>query len=190
MPRLASMEQDKTRLTQSLAGKRVLLTGGTTGIGRATLIALAGAGARVVTFGRHAEPLHEALQAAGLPPEAGLMADASRPEDIARVFAAVDEQLGGLDILINNAAVGGGALAEATDQEWRYSVETNLLGYMACARAALGRLEQAGGGQILFVSSIAAENLSAGESVYAATKGGTNAFALTLRKEWPNRASG
>lgn len=174
-------------LTQSLTGKRVLLTGGSTGIGRAILLDLVRQGARVVTFARHPEPLHEALRLAQLPPEAGLIADASDSADLDRVFRAVDDQLGGLDVLVANAALGSEALADTQEQEWRYVVETNLLGYMACAHAALPRFASAGGGHLVMISSISAENLSPGESVYAATKAGINAFGLAARKEWAER---
>ncbi len=82
-----------------LKGKRILLTGGTTGIGRATLALLAEEGARVLTFGRHAPELEDALaNARGRGGEIqGLTADVATPEGVAQVFAAVDEKLGGLD---------------------------------------------------------------------------------------------
>jgi len=181
------MSENPSVIDQSLTGKRVLLTGGSTGIGRATLAVLARAGARVLTCARHMDELRVALEQAGLDPAMGVEADISRPEDIERIFAAVDERLGGLDILIGNAATGAGPLAETADQEWRYAAETNLLGTIACTRAALGRMEAAGGGQVVLISSISAEMLAPGESVYAATKGGLNAFGLTLRKEVSDR---
>ena len=181
------MSENPFVIEESLTGKRVLLTGGSTGIGRATLAVLARAGARIVTCARHMDELREALEHSKLDPTLGVEADISRPDDIARIFAAVDERLGGLDVLIGNAAIGARPLTEAADQEWRYAVETNLLGTIACTRGALSRMEAAGGGQVVLVSSISAEILSAGESVYAATKGGLNAFGLALRKEVSDR---
>ncbi|KKC24645.1 SDR family oxidoreductase [Sphingomonas sp. SRS2] len=167
----------------SLDGRRILVTGGTTGIGRATVKRLAGAGAKILTFGRHQPELDDALRNAGLPPEAGLTADASTREGVAGVFEAVDERLGGIDILVACAALGANPLHEMADDDWRYVVETNLIGYLACARAAIQRMDAAGGGQLLFVGSISPEIKAPGESVYAATKGGIHAFAETLRKE-------
>jgi len=167
----------------SLAGKRILVTGGTTGIGRATVLRLARDGARILTLGRHQPPLDETLTLAGLPPAAGMTADTSRREDVERIFAAVDERLGGLDILVCCAALGAEPLLEMPDADWRYAVETNLLGYMACTRAAAERMVAQGAGHILLISSISADILAPGESVYAATKAGVDAFALTLRKE-------
>ncbi|MDZ7281946.1 SDR family oxidoreductase [Sphingomonas sanguinis] len=169
--------------TLSLSGKRILLTGGTTGIGRATLRALAAEGARLLTFGRHQETLDEAL--AGIEGEVtGIAADAASPDGIEQVFAQVDARLGGIDILVACAALGAQPIHEMEDADWRYVIDANLTGYLACARAAILRMEEQGdGGHLLFVGSISAEIKAAGESVYAATKAGIQAFAETLRKE-------
>lgn len=177
-----SMEQDKTP-HEALAGKRILVTGGTTGIGRATFLALAKEGARLLTFGRDPDALQQALDLAGLPPSSGMTADASKADDIEKVFAAVDERLGGIDVLIACAALGAQPIHEMSDDDWRNVVETNLVGYMACTRAALKRMIAQGSGLIVLISSISPEIKAPGESVYAATKGGINNFALTLRKE-------
>jgi 3-hydroxy acid dehydrogenase/malonic semialdehyde reductase len=65
----------------------------------------------------------------------------------------------------------------------RYVIDTNLVGYLACAKAAIERMERQGGGHLLFVGSISTEIKAEGESVYSATKAGIQAFAETLRKE-------
>lgn len=171
-----------TRST-SLAGKRVLLTGGTTGIGRATLAMLADAGATVLTFGRDDDALQEALGSVAEGEVSGLVADAATRDGIDRVFAAIDERLGGIDILVACAAVGAEPIEAMADEDWRYVVDTNLVGYLACAKGAIARMERSGGGQLLFVGSISTEIKAPGESVYAATKAGIQAFAETLRKE-------
>ncbi len=169
----------------SLAGKRVLVTGGTTGIGRATVKRLVGQGARVLTFGRHQAELDDSLaNAAGGSGEVhGMIADAATSEGIAAVFAELDQRFGGIDMLVACAALGAQPIHEMEEDAWRYVIETNLVGYLACARASIKRMEAAGGGQLLFVSSISPEIKAPGESVYAATKAGVNAFAETLRKE-------
>jgi 3-hydroxy acid dehydrogenase/malonic semialdehyde reductase len=176
------MAQEKTP-HEDVAGKRILVTGGTTGIGRATVLALAREDAKLLTFGRDADALEQLLQEAGLPSECGLTADSSKAEDIENVFTAVDERLGGIDVLIACAALGAQPIHEMSEDDWRYVVETNLLGYLGCTRAALKRMIAQGSGLIVLVSSISPEIKAPGESVYAATKGGINNFALTLRKE-------
>ena len=169
-----------------LAGKRVLVTGGTTGIGRATVHQLSREGACALTFARHQPELDDAIMAAPGPgPVYGLTADIATREGVAAVFEAVDAQLGGLDMLIACAALGARPLQEMEEEAWRYVVETNLVGYLACARAAMRRMEN--GGHLLFASSISPEIKAPGESVYAATKAGVNAFAETLRKEVAER---
>jgi len=171
----------------TLKDKRILLTGGTTGIGRAMLIAFARAGARVLTLGRDQAALDEALeQAAGEGGELhGLTADLAKREEITRIFDAVDERLGGLDILVSNAALGADPIDAMEDAAWRYVIDVNLVGALACARGALERFTE--GGQIVIIGSISADIHAPGESVYSATKAGLQAFAETLRKEVADR---
>lgn len=169
----------------SLNGKRILVTGGTTGIGRETVRLLAAEGARVLTFGRHQQELDEALAHAqgGSGDVTGMTADAATREGIDAVFAAVDDRLGGIDMLVACAALGAEPIHEMEEDEWRYVIDTNLVGYLASAKRAIKRMEAAGGGHLLFVGSISTEIKAAGESVYSATKAGVQAFAETLRKE-------
>jgi 3-hydroxy acid dehydrogenase/malonic semialdehyde reductase len=173
----------------SFEGKRILVTGGTTGIGRATVALLARAGARVLTFGRHQSDLDDALAEAlagargGNGNADGVVADASTKAGIDAVFAALDERLGGIDMLVTCAALGAEPIHEMEEDAWRYVVETNLIGTLAAARRAIKRMETQGGGHLLFVGSISTEIKAVGESVYSATKAGIQAFAETLRKE-------
>lgn len=168
---------DHTRLS----GKRILVTGGTTGIGRETVRLLTEHGARVLTFGRDEEALQVALDYAR--GATGLTADSSTREGIERVFGEVDRQLGGIDMLVACAALGAEPIHEMAEDDWRYVVDTNLVGYLACARQAVVRMERQGGGHLLFVGSISVDIKKPGESVYAATKAGIQAFAETLHKE-------
>lgn len=162
------------------------MTGGTTGIGRATVALLAEQGGRVLTFGRHDPELQDSLQNArsrATGDVRGLVADVSMVEGVKTVFEAVDRDLGGLDILINNAGLSVEGVRDSEDAEWRYAVETNFVGYLACARESIKRLEASGGGHLVFIGSISAAKKSPGTSTYAATKAGIAAFAETLRKE-------
>jgi NADP-dependent 3-hydroxy acid dehydrogenase YdfG len=166
-----------------LKDRRILVTGGTTGIGRAIVRLLGSEGSRVFTFGRHKAGLEDALKAARADGSEvdGMVADAASVKDIARVFARAEKFLGGLDVLIDNAAVSGDALADTPDSEWRYIVEANLLGYMAFAREAATRMKK--GGHIILIGSVSADNRDAGGSIYVATKAGVQGFAEAFRKE-------
>lgn len=175
------------RCSVSLAGKRVLLTGGGTGIGRATVEALAAEGAHVLTLARTPETLEETVASAESQGGGGktlaVTADVSRPDDVQRVFETVNSEVGGLDILVVCAALGADPIHEMSEEAWRQVLDVNLVGCMACARAAIKQFETNGGGHLLFVGSISAEIKAPGESVYSATKAGIQAFAETLRKE-------
>lgn len=169
-----------------LTGKRILLTGGTSGIGRATLSALTAAGARVVTCGRHPSSLDDALAVAS-GEATGVVVDLARGEGVDTLFAAVDDTLGGIDMLVACAALGAEPIFEMDDADWRYVIDTNLAAYLACAKHAIARMDAQGSGHLLFVGSISTEIKAVGESVYAATKAGVQAFAETLRKEVADR---
>jgi NADP-dependent 3-hydroxy acid dehydrogenase YdfG len=170
---------------ESVANKSILITGGTTGIGRATAILLASQGARVMVFGRHEQELKDALKdirEAGSE-VMGLTADTSNPDDIRRVFQDVDRQMEKLDILINNAALGYGSIMEGSYPNWQYIVNTNLLGYMAMTHEAVERMKAQGEGHIVNIGSMSADVREKDSSVYVATKAGIQGFSEALRKE-------
>lgn len=167
--------------TTSLKDRRVLITGGTTGIGRAIARLLASEGARIFTFGRHDRELDDALNDIAEVGEAsGMVADAAKREDVEKVFAEADRVLGGLDVLIDNAAVSAEGLE--SDDDWRYAVETNLIGYLAFARGAAERMKK-GGGDIILIGSMTAEYRGKDSSVYVATKSALQGFAMSFRRE-------
>lgn len=173
--------------TQTLFDKTALITGGTTGIGRAIAVLLASQGAHVMIFGRHEKELGDALEdinaVKGESKAFGLQADVSRLQDIQRVFEKVDSQFDTLDILINNAALGYESLLQGTNQDWQYIVNTNLMGYMACAREALERMKKAQKGHIVNIGSMSANTREGNDSVYVATKAGVQGFSESLHKE-------
>ena len=128
----------KEVIPTSLKDKAVVVTGGTTGIGRATAELLASEGANVLILGRHEAEMDSAL--ADMPTGGkvfGIIADTTKPEDIARVFAEADAKLGGVDILINNAAEAAQSIVDTEYDEWQYVVQANILGYMGCSRQAI-----------------------------------------------------
>ena len=113
---------------QSLLGRRIVITGGTTGLGRAIALRLSAEGASVLIFGRHKPELDDAMRdiaASGFAP-IGIVADVTLKADVDRVFARVDEEWDGMDVLVNNAAVGAGSLEEETEEACEYAVMTNV----------------------------------------------------------------
>ena len=167
----------------SLQGKAIIVTGGTTGIGRATAELLASEGAKVLIFGRHEKELNEALADMPEGQVFGLTADTTKPEDIERVFAEADSKLGGVDILVSNAAEAAQSILDTEYAEWEYVVQANLLGYMACARHAIDRMKPKGSGHIVNIGSLSAKLRDAGGDVYVATKSAIEGFSESLRKQ-------
>jgi NADP-dependent 3-hydroxy acid dehydrogenase YdfG len=165
-------------------GLQVLISGGTTGIGRATALLLARNGARVFIFGRHERELLDALNdAQGVPGKVeGTIADQSRREDVEQVFRWLDERTDRLDVMINNAAIGGDDVMDGTDADINYLVQTNICGYIYCTRHAIRRMKPRKAGHIINIGSISAEKRKAGGEVYTATKSANRAFSESLRK--------
>ena len=181
------MESLNSLVAGHITGKRILITGGTTGIGRATAILLASHGARIMIFGRHREQVDETIAAIrGLENEAdcyGMTADIADPEDISHVFEMVDNRFGGIDLLINNAALSYQSIMEGDDKQWQYVVQTNLMGYMACCHEAVSRMRQTRYGHILNIGSMSADVREQNSSVYVATKSAIQGFSEAFRKE-------
>ena len=172
----------------SLAGKAVVITGGTTGIGRATAALLAAQGAKVLIFGRDAQALQDALadlegQAQNGGAVYGLTADQSKMEDVHRVFQEADQRLGGVDILINNAALAAQSILGSEYEEWQNVVQTNVLGYMACCREAIDRMKARGSGHIVNIGSLSAKVREEDSDIYVATKSAIEGFSESLRKK-------
>jgi NADP-dependent 3-hydroxy acid dehydrogenase YdfG len=173
-------------MSGALEGKVAAVTGATSGIGEATAVALAGAGARVALAGRREDrltALAERIEGDGgralaVPTDVGDEAQAS-----AFVRRAHDE-LGGLNILINNAGVMLlGPVTGGNTDEWRRMINANCFGVLYCTHAALPLLGEAGGGDVVNVSSVAGRQASLGSAVYNMTKWGVNGFTEGLRQE-------
>jgi NADP-dependent 3-hydroxy acid dehydrogenase YdfG len=181
------MENLKEYLPENVKGKNVLITGGTTGIGRATAILLAAQGAKVVIFGRNEPELQDALHAVkSVSPEQepfGFTADVATEEGIRAIFKHTDQHLETLDILINNAAIAFEGITRGSYKDWKYVTDINLLGYMACVNEAVKRMEPNKTGHIVNIGSISADERGKDSSVYVATKAGIQGFSEALRKE-------
>lgn len=166
-----------------LDGRVAVVTGASRGIGRATVEALAAAGARVALVARGTPELKEAADAIG-PDALAVAADVSDPDSVRAAFRRVDETWGRLDALVCNAAVAVPARVEdADDADLAQQVATNLLGAVYCTREATPSLRAAGGGDVVFVSSDAGVAPFPLLAVYSATKGGLEVFARAVRAE-------
>jgi NADP-dependent 3-hydroxy acid dehydrogenase YdfG len=169
-----------------LTGKVAAVTGASSGIGEATALALARAGASVSLAARREDKisaLQERIEAGGGRALA-LATDVTR-EDEARSFVErTNAELGGLDILVNNAGLMLlGAVGGADTEEWRRMIDVNLLGLLYCTHAAFPIMSAAGGGHVVNVSSVAGRIASAGSAVYNLTKWGVGAFSEGFRQE-------
>jgi NADP-dependent 3-hydroxy acid dehydrogenase YdfG len=169
-----------------LSGKAVAITGASSGIGEATALALARAGASVA-LGARREDRIEAL-ATRIEDEGGTaFAHAVDVADEAQARGFVEathERFGRLDTLVNNAGVMLLGPVEGTSaDEWRTMIGVNLLGLMYCTSAALPIMRAQEGGDIVNISSVAGRFARLGNAVYAATKFGVGAFSEGLRQE-------
>jgi len=178
-------------MSDSLQGKRALVTGASKGIGLAVAQTLARQGVEVAICARKDAELHGALQllkeSAPGTKSTGCVADVSKAADVSNLFSFVDRELGGLDILVNNAGLGiFRATADLTPEEWDMMIATNLSGAFYCSRAALARFKAAGGGFIINISSLAGKNAFAGGSGYNASKFGMNGFSEAMMLDHRN----
>jgi NADP-dependent 3-hydroxy acid dehydrogenase YdfG len=187
---MSNAERDSAGLTgmggTPLAGRVALVTGASSGIGRATAKALAAAGAQVGLAARRAESLEELeeeiaqgrREAIALPTD---VTDYAQAEAMAR---RAEETFGGVDVLVNAAGIMLPApIAGADPADWRRMVEVNLLGVLYATRAVLSGMLERGDGHIVNVSSTSGRVATPLFSVYAATKFGVGAFTKVLCKE-------
>lgn len=169
-----------------LAGRSAVVTGASSGIGRATAEALAGAGARVGLAARRVELLDEVaarITAAGGEALA-LPADVTDYSQTEAMIGRAEREFDGVDILINNAGVMLYApVAEADPTDWDRMVQVNLMGALYATRAALPGMLSQGSGHIVNVSSSSGRAYQEAFSVYAATKHALGAFTNVLLRE-------
>jgi glucose 1-dehydrogenase len=170
-----------------LAGKIVLVTGASKGIGRAVAIGAAAEGADVVVAYRNdergAETTADAVREHG---RAALVrsVDLAQVDEIAELVRAAVERFGRIDVLVNNAAVVGWSPAlDVTEEVWDSVLDTNLKGSFFCAVETAKRMREAGGGAIVNMSSNIAALGVVNLSCYAASKGGIHALTRQLAVE-------
>ena len=170
----------------SLNGKRVIVTGGTTGIGRAIAVLLASEGAAVDICGRNEQHLKDALDAIGrVGTVRGSAIDLAERDNVERYFAEAIARLGGLDIAVIDAAIPAGGLSEMSARDLRYAIATDFTAYLISAHEAVEAMRD--GGDIVLIGSMSAHILGPNSTVYAGMKAGIAAFAEALRKELGSR---
>lgn len=164
--------------TESLAGKIAVVTGATKGIGRAIAEALASAGAKVVITARNKNDVEDTV--AKLGNAAGYVCDVRDYEQVKSTFA----EIGGVDVLVNNAGIGIFAPVESMSvEDFRAVLETNVFGVFYCCHEAIPLMKQRGGGYIINISSLAGANAHAEMAAYNASKFGLNGFSEALMQE-------
>jgi uncharacterized oxidoreductase len=169
-----------------LEGKRVIITGGSSGIGLATAQAMTAVGAKVFITGRRPDIVAKAVdQLRATHAEAsGVAADVMTNDGRARTLEAGLENLGGLDILVNNAGgVRAGRLEDTSEAEIRAMIEVDLVAPILLTRAALPHLRASGDGLVVNVTSGIALIGLPFYSTYAAAKAGFARFSEALRRE-------
>jgi NADP-dependent 3-hydroxy acid dehydrogenase YdfG len=166
----------------SLAGRRALVTGGTTGIGRAIAVLLASEGAKVFVCGRTPEHLDDALARIREVGEGdGIAVDLATQDGVDQFVTAGEAFLRGVDIAVINAGLAADGLDDTDTADIRYTVDTNLTSHMTVAKAAVDRMGP--GSDIVFIGSMSSVSRGGSSTVYVATKTGVEAFAEALRKE-------
>lgn len=171
---------------QSLQNKTALITGGGRGIGRATAIALAKEGVHIGLIGRTAANLEKAaeeLKAFGVKVSVA-RTDVKDLTAVERAVQSVKEELGQIDILINNAGIGGFAgFLEQSPEEWENIIQVNLMGVYNVTRAVLPEMIERKAGDIINISSTAGQRGAAGTSAYSASKFAVLGLTESLMQE-------
>ena len=170
-----------------IADKVALITGASKGIGLAVAKAFVREGASVVITGRSDASLSTArasLETIRAGSVEIVRADVRDASDAERAAGRAVERFGGLDVVVNNAGIGGFVeVAQMSAAQWSEIIETNLTGVYHVCHAAIPQLRARGGGSIINISSLAGTNPFAGGAAYCASKAGLNAFSEALMQE-------
>jgi 3-oxoacyl-[acyl-carrier protein] reductase len=165
-----------------LDGKTVLVTAAAgTGIGLATARRCLEEGAAVVLSDKHERRLAEAAEELGVP---GVVCDVTDERAVHALFDDAADVLGGIDVVVNNAGLGGtAALHEMTDEQWSAVLDVTLTGTFRCTRAALNHMYGRGHGVIVNNASVVGWRAQAGQAHYAAAKAGVMALTRSAAME-------
>ena len=180
-----SWRDDREETDMRLDGKRVIVTGGSRGIGRGIAIAMASEGARVaVNYTANEAAAREVVEAikAGGTEAIAVKADVACKSDVDAMIAEVVGAFGGVDVLVNNAGVCHFLdFFEVTEQEWDFHQDINCKGIFLASQAAARVMKDQGGGRIVNVTSISGEKATDPQQVpYCASKGGANMLTQVM----------
>ena len=168
---------------QNRQGRRVLITGGSRGIGRACVEKFAKSGDRVLFTYRADKTAADALCAA-YETVTAMQADVRVPDEARRVMAYVMEQWGGLDVLVCNAGVACIKLmTDTTDDEWQDILDTNLSGVFYMSREAVRPMISAHSGRVVHIGSMWGKVGASCEVAYSASKAGVRGLTMAMAKE-------
>ncbi|WP_371643396.1 SDR family NAD(P)-dependent oxidoreductase [Streptomyces mirabilis] len=160
-------------MSADFEGLKALVTGGASGIGRATAELLAARGARVAVLDLDLSTVEKPLL--------GFRADVTDDASVREAVAAAVTDLGGLDVLINNAGIGAqGTVEDNADDEWHRVLDVNVVGMVRAARAALPHLRESAHAAIVNTCSIAATAGLPQRALYSATKGAVLSLTLAM----------
>ena len=170
----------------SLKGRKAVITGGTTGIGRALAVLLASEGVEIFTCGRDEQHLKDGLARINEVGKGdGIAVDLAEKEGLNRFFEAAAEKLGDYDIAIVNAAIPIGGVSTTSEDEARYAVLTDYVAYVMSAHKAANAMKDKG--DLILIGSLSAHLLGPDSSIYSGMKKGIQGFAEALRKELTNK---
>jgi NADP-dependent 3-hydroxy acid dehydrogenase YdfG len=166
----------------ALAGRRVVVTGASSGIGESTVRLCARHGADVAAVARRGERLQQLADELGVVP---VVVDLVAPDGPQAAVAAAAEALGGLDVLVNNAGVYLlGGVADGRPEDWRRMFDLNVLSVLETSQAALPHLRRSPAGHIVNVSSVGGRRVArSSTAVYSATKFALYALSEGMRQE-------
>jgi NADP-dependent 3-hydroxy acid dehydrogenase YdfG len=166
-----------------LAGKVVVVTGGSRGLGARVVAACAAEGAEVAALARDARRLRALTDEIGAS-ATGFATDVADSGSVGAAFTAIGERYGRIDVLVNNAAIGSPhTIEEVTDDDLSCELRTNVAGPITCIRAALPLLRAAGGGDVINISTVAVANPYPAMWLYSATKAALEAASVGLAAE-------
>lgn len=166
----------------SLKGRKAIITGGTTGIGRAIAVLLASEGVDVFICGRDRQHLQDGLnRIREVGKGNGINVDLAKPDAIERFVDAARDYFGDFDIAVVNAAIPAKGVSTMSLEEVRYAVAADFTAYLTTTKVAVDVMKDHG--DIVLIGSVSAHLLGGGGSVYAGIKAGIAGFSEAIRRE-------